>query len=120
MSIWSKSPQAYKELRSSGILVLPSGRLLQYYKNSVKQEPGLNKEVFELMRDEAAKRNVHESGRIGGIMLDEMAIQEDLQLKYQNGIMKLVGLIDMGEEDSNMRVLQTGMNFYSWWLSFNT
>ena len=55
LSIWSKSPQAYKELRSGGILVLPSGRLLQYYKNSVKQEPGLNKEVFELMRDEAAK-----------------------------------------------------------------
>ena len=53
-------------------------------------------------------------------MLDEMAVQEDLQLKYQNDIMKLVGLIDMGEEDSNMRVLQTGMNFYSWWLSFNT
>ena len=38
-------------------------------------------------------------------MFDEIAIQEDLQLKQENGLMKLVGLVDMGEEDACMRTL---------------
>ena len=90
------------------MFVLPSERLLQYYKNSVQQEPGLNEEVFQLMREEAEKRNIPQFGRLGGIMLDEMAIQEDLQLKSQNGVMELVGLVNMGDEDTLIRQLQTG------------
>ena len=79
--VWNRSPQAYKDLQTSGMLVLPSGRLLQLYKNSIKQSPGMNKEVFELMRNEATKWKISSGGYRGGIMLDEMAIQEDLQLK---------------------------------------
>ena len=90
------------------MFVLPSERLLQYYKNSVQQEPGLNEEVFQLMREEAEKRKVPQFGKLWGIMLDEMSIQEDLQLKSQNGVMKLVGLVDMGDEDASIRKLQTG------------
>ena len=106
--MWNRSPKAYQELHSSGVLVLPSGRLLQLYKNSISQEPGFNKEVFQLMHDEATKRNISKEGRCGGIMLDEMAIQEDLQLKQEKGTMKLVGAIDLGNEDQCMRTLQTG------------
>ena len=75
MSIWNRSLQTYNELKSSGMMVLPSGRLLQMYKNSVKQEPGLNQEVFKLMTQEANKRKIGLMGRRGGIMLDEMSIQ---------------------------------------------
>ncbi len=90
------------------MLALPSGRLPQLYKNSITQEPVFNKEVFELMHNEATKRSVSKEGRCGGIMLDEMSIQEDLQLKQENGTMKLVGAIDLGNEDQCMRTLQTG------------
>ena len=55
--------------------MLPSGRLLQLYKNSIKQEPGLNKEVFKLMRQEAEKKKITKIGKRGGVMLDEMSIQ---------------------------------------------
>ena len=106
--VWSRSPQAYKELQTSGMLVLPSGRLLQMYKNSVKQNPGMNAEVFEMMRDEANRRKLSEIGYRGGIMFDEMAIQEDLQLKEDNGLMQLVGLVDMGEQDDYMRTIKKG------------
>ena len=99
LSVWNRSPQAHKDLQTSGMLVLPSGRLLQLYKNSIKQSPGMNKEVFELMRNEAIKWKIS----LGG-----MAIQEDLQLKQENGLMKLVGLVDMGEEDACMRTLHKG------------
>ena len=51
-------------------------------------------------------------------MLDEMSIQEDLQLKEENGLMKLVGLVDLGEEDSSMRTIRKGTKFINFYLSF--
>ena len=69
------------------------------YKNCIRQNPGMNHEVFELMRKEALKWKNQASGYRSGIMLDEVSIQEDLKLKEENGLMKLVGLVDLGEED---------------------
>ncbi|CAG2197426.1 unnamed protein product [Mytilus edulis] len=43
LTLFIRSPQAYNDLKQSGFLELPSKRLLQYYKNSVKQTPGFNK-----------------------------------------------------------------------------
>ncbi len=82
LSLWIKSPKVYEELRHSGVLVLPSGRLLSLYKNSVKQRPGLNEEVLEWMLVEANKLGLDSFGREGGLILDEMAIQVCL---YQKG-----------------------------------
>ncbi len=113
MSVWNRSPQAYRELTSRGMLALPSGRLLCYYKNSIQQNAGLNKEVFELMRDEAKKWKIPKCGYRGGIVLDEMSIQEDIQMKQENGSMKLVGFTDIGEEDDAMRALKTGTNCFN-------
>lgn len=75
LSIWNRSPMAYKELRDCGMLVLPSGRLLQLYKNSCSQKPGFNESVGKWMAQEAVKRRIGPEGREGGIILDEMAIQ---------------------------------------------
>ena len=71
----SKSPKIYEELKSSGVLTLPSGRLLSLYKNSVRQNAGFNNEVLEWMQIELEKLKAGPFGREGGIMLDEMAIQ---------------------------------------------
>ena len=73
--MWNRSPEAYQELSKSGMLRLPSGRLLQYYKNSIQQKPGLNEEVLQWMEQEADKVKLTELGRCGGIILDEMSIQ---------------------------------------------
>ena len=108
ISVWSGSSQSYNELQTSGMLVLPSGRLLQMYKNSVKKNPGMNTEVFEMMCNEANRRKLSEIGCRGGIVFDEMAIQEDLQLKEDNGLMQLVGLANMGEQDDYMRTIKKG------------
>ncbi|CAB3993134.1 Hypothetical predicted protein [Paramuricea clavata] len=82
LSLWIKSPKVYEELRQSGVLVLPSGRLLSLYKNAMKQKPGLNDEVLEWMSREADKLKLDSFGREGGLILDKMAIQEGLQLKF--------------------------------------
>ena len=75
LSIWRRSPKAYEELQKSGMLKLPSGRLLQYHKNITSQEPGCNEDVLQWMVHEAEKKNIGPAGKIGGIILDEMAIQ---------------------------------------------
>ena len=63
------------QLKASGMLKLPSGRLLSMYKNSVSQKSGLNDEVLQWMLHEADKLNLDSFGREGGLILDEMAIQ---------------------------------------------
>ena len=44
LSLHSKSPSAYRELASSGVLVLPSERTLRDYRNFFKPKPGFNEE----------------------------------------------------------------------------
>ena len=78
----------------------------------------MNHEVFDLMRKEALKWKIPESGYRSGIKLDEMSIQEDLQRKGENGLMKLVGLVDLGEEDSCMRTIRKGTKFINFFLTF--
>ena len=73
--VWNRSPEAYSELSQSGMLRLPSGRLLQYYKNAVPQHEGFNEEVLQWMEQEASKIQLSEHGKCGGIILDEISIQ---------------------------------------------
>jgi hypothetical protein len=72
LSIWNRSPEAYKELKESGMVVLPSGRLLQMCKNLCCQNPGLNESVGNWMRQEAIKWNIGPEGKEGGVILDEV------------------------------------------------
>ena len=75
LSIWNRSPEAYKDLRDSDMLLLPSGRLLRMYKNSCTQDAGFNASVGQWIAQEAVKRKIGPEEREGGIILDEMAIQ---------------------------------------------
>lgn len=90
------------------MLKLPSGRLLKMYKNSCSQNPGFNESVGKWMSEEALKRKIGSEEREGGIILDEMAIQEDLQMKSVDGTWKLVGLVSLGEEYISMQALTEG------------
>jgi hypothetical protein len=44
LSLHGKSPSAYRELRDSGALILPSERVLRDYKNYFKPKVGINSE----------------------------------------------------------------------------
>ncbi|XP_070550255.1 uncharacterized protein [Ptychodera flava] len=108
LTIWGRCPQSYKDLRESGFLALPSGRLLSYYKNSVEQKPGFNDEILHWMRKEAEKRGMTDDGWEGGIMFDEMSIQEDLQINKRGGKTQLVGFVNMGQESECIRFFMNG------------
>ena len=103
LSLWCRCPKGYDELRRSSLLVLPSGNTLQLYKNIVDQKPGFHDEMFKWMRSEADTRKCE---RRGGIIFDEMSIQENLHLQRKGDGMELIGLMDMGDEASSMRTLR--------------
>ena len=107
LSIWNRSPQGYNNLRDSNMFQLPSESLLQRYKNGFSQQPGLNDNMFTWMYNEAVR---FKCDRFGGIVLDEMAIQEDLKMAFGNNKISLDGLVDLGSTCSNMHLLNTHCN----------
>ena len=48
LSIHSKSPSTYRELRDSGALILQSERVLRDYKNYFKPKPGISKKMLKV------------------------------------------------------------------------
>lgn len=98
-------------MTSSGLMVaLPSGRLLQYYKNSLHQQPGFNEHIFQWMNEVANEYQIPSHGLSGSIIFDVMSIQSDLQLLHIEGEVKIIGFVDMGSECDAMQVLKKGKN----------
>ena len=97
LSLHSKSPSAYRELTTSGVLVLPSERVLRDYRNYFKPKPGFNEENITRLKDMTMQ--LFDVQRYVVISFDEMKIQSDLVFsKYSN---ELIGFVDLGDEVSN-------------------
>lgn len=96
LALCTRSPKAYIQLADSGFLLLPSVKTLSNYKTSVKQEPGLNHSQLKWMMMQAKHEQLPPEGYHGGLILDEMAIQEDLQIKHSDH--SFIGVPDMGRE----------------------
>ena len=54
LSLHGKSPAAYREIRDSGAMILPSERVLRDYKNYFKPKAGLNVDNIESLWDKAS------------------------------------------------------------------
>lgn len=106
LTIYSQSPSAYETLKSSNSLMLPSGRLLAMYKNSIPDNSGLNPEMFEWMKEEADRREIKTIDRRGGLLIDEMSIQKDLQLERSGSGFRLIGFSATCKEAESCRKLQ--------------
>ncbi|XP_013422136.2 uncharacterized protein LOC106182054 isoform X2 [Lingula anatina] len=105
LSLWARSPKAYDTLKDSGFLILPSTRLLQMYKNSIPQTSGFQDAQFRWLHLEAQRLNVPSHGRRGGIIFDEMSIQEDLQMNRENDVHTSVGFVSISNESDYMQKL---------------
>lgn len=105
---YCRSPQSYEAFRESKFLVLPSASTLILYKNKVKQQVGFDQDVFKWMFEEARRRNIPEEGWTGGIILDEMSIQSDIQISKSGDMVELSGLVEIGEEGNICHVMRTG------------
>lgn len=110
LQLFTRSPQGYMSLKQSGILVLPSPSLLIMYKNNVQHKVGFNNEVFQWMLKEAIRLEVPAEGLLGGVIMDEMAIQTDLQITKEGDVVEMVGFSDVGEEGNMCGKLRAGRN----------
>lgn len=106
LSLWSRSPRTFRDLKGSNLFILPSGGLLQRYKNAVLQNAGINPEVLRWMHNTAKKQNLSQSGYYGGLVHDETKIQEDLVINTKGRENKLVGWVDTGDEGECLKILQ--------------
>ena len=105
LGIYVRSPKIYSDLRNSPMLVLPSESLLRMYKNCIKQKPGVNEENITWMKTEAERQNVSDFGRRGGLVIDEMSIQDDLQIVRKGEAWSIVGGVDMGETNNTISII---------------
>ncbi len=103
LSLHSKSPSAYRELASSGVLVLPSERVLRDYRNYFKPKPGFNVENIDRLKDITTQ--LFDVQRYVALSFDEMKIQSNLVFdKHSN---ELIGFVDLGDEVSNSAAFDT-------------
>lgn len=107
LNLWVRSPKSYDDLKDSNMLILPSGRQLRRYKNSIKQEPGIKPEMLRWMKITADKANIPPAGRSGVLMHDEAKLQQDLVLERYGDTFRLIGFVDMGEEAFLADIIKT-------------
>ena len=93
LSIHCKSPSAYRELRESRALILPSEPGLRDYKNYFKPKAGISKENINSLKE---KMSLYTSTQhYVAIIMDEMKIQANLVFDKTSG--ELIGFVNLGD-----------------------
>ena len=83
LSLASKSPSCYEELRNSGVLVLPSQRRLKDYRNAIKPKRGFQSYVFDVLKSETS--SYFDVQRYVVLLFDEMKVLANLVLDKESG-----------------------------------
>lgn len=102
LSLATKSPAYYEELRKSKILVLPSQRTLKDYRNCIRPKAGFQEEVIEELKD--LTNNYFDVQRYIVLVFDEMKIMSNLVFDKVTG--ELIGYLDLGDPDINFGTLE--------------
>ncbi|XP_077531337.1 uncharacterized protein LOC144143461 [Haemaphysalis longicornis] len=87
-----KSPRLYEHVRREKILVLPSRTCLRKYMRQYESSFGFNGTVLSGIAKKTQKMT--EFGRHGGIILDEMKLDENFAVAAGTG--KIDGFVDLG------------------------
>ena len=100
------SSAAYHNLRTSGMLLLPSERTLRDYSNVVKSGDGFNMDVFKQLYDEARMGldEIPIQNQFVGIAFDEIYIKSDLV--YDRHSTKVIGFVNLGTVDQQLAALE--------------
>ena len=102
LSLQAKSPANYEEWRKSGILILPSQRILRDYKNAIHPKRGFNELIISELKELTDK--FFDTQRYVALSFDEMKIQAGLVFNKVTG--ELIGFVDLGDPDVNFAVLE--------------
>ena len=102
LSLATKSPACYEELRKSKILVLPSQRTLKDYRNCIRPKAEFQEEVIEELKD--LTNSYFDVQRYFVLLFDEMKIMSNLVFNKVTG--ELIGYLDLGDPDINFGTLE--------------
>ena len=102
LSLQAKSPANYEEWRKSGILILPSQRILRDYKNAIHPKRGFNELIILELKELTDK--FFDTQRYVALLFDEMKIQAGLVFNKVTG--ELIGFVDLGDPDVSFAVLE--------------
>ncbi|CAC5402768.1 unnamed protein product [Mytilus coruscus] len=90
------------------MLCLPAKSTFIYYKNCIKQKPGINHDNLTWMKKEAERQQVSFFGHRGGLLLDEMSIQDDIEVTRKGDAREFVGTVDMGQTNNTISTITNG------------
>ena len=97
LRIYCKSHNLYNEMRLSGGLKLPSGRILSDYKNFNSPKSGWHSSTIQAMKDRLEKMKAPKHAKLGGLFFDEVKIKEGLV--FDSSTWELVGFTDIKEDN---------------------
>ena len=80
------------------MLILPSKKLLQYYKISVKQSVGIRVDTLPFMAMNCCRPSIPYFGKHDGLLIYKIVIEYDLIIEKVGDVWNLVGLVDIGEK----------------------
>lgn len=97
LSLYKQSGACYKLL--SKLFVLPSATTLKYLLRTISLQPGINKFIFEHLRQHIARMN-DERDKLCVLMWDEMSLEANLQYDQSND--KIIGFEDWGHRRTSL------------------
>ena len=97
LPLHGKSSAAYREVRESGGLILPSERVLRHCKNYFKPKAGISVENIEHLCDKSS--SLAGIQRYVVVVMDEMKMQSNLVSEKNSG--DLIGFVDLGDLMTN-------------------
>ncbi|XP_052127944.1 uncharacterized protein LOC127750386 [Frankliniella occidentalis] len=104
LSIYLKSPSAYRSLTESGFIKLPTARTLFDYSHATKIKQGIDTTVLENIAKQVA---VEEKSRkqYHTLMADEMHISKNLVVQKSTG--EIIGFTNLDELDKEVKILDS-------------
>lgn len=95
-----QSSKAYKTLRDSGCISLPSQRTLRDYTHCVNSTSGFSSDVDSLLIQASHVSSTAEWAKCICLVMDEMYIKEDLVYSKHSG--ELVGFVNLGDINTQL------------------
>ena len=110
LSIYLASPAAYRQMASkkNKFIVLPHVNTLKKYINFTDPCTGFNPDIIERLIEDAKVDKLEGFERNVSVVFDEMRIKSDLVYKKSTG--KLIGFLEMGEINDEIKAFQNKCN----------